>query len=107
MVAGIELGPEVGLSPDEAVAIALRGAEDLCRRDIVPIYSLYWPPAGHDGPEHLVGLASYFTRLQSGYHQIRRKHGVRIWEGFMCHRCAYMQLECDIDRTVAAESGDG
>lgn len=24
--------------------------------------------------------------------------GLAIWDGFICHRCAYMQIECDVDR---------
>jgi hypothetical protein len=102
MVAGIEFGPELGLSPGEALEIALRGADDLCRRGILPIYSLYWYPAGRDLPEHLGDLRHYFEQLQLGYFEIRRKHGLQVWDGFMCHRCAYMQLECDIDRAAAA-----
>jgi len=101
MVAGIEFGPELGLSPDEALKIALRGADDLYRRGILPIYSVYWRPAGHDVPEHLEDLRHYFERLQLGCFEIRSKHGMQVWDGFMCHRCAYMQLECDIDRAAA------
>jgi hypothetical protein len=101
MVAGVELGPELGLSPDEALEIGLRGAEDLCRRGILPIYSLYWPPSGRDYPKHLKDLRSYFERLQVGYWEIRQKTGVRIADDLVCHRCAYMQLECDIDRALS------
>ena len=51
MVAGIELEPEHGLEWEQAASIALEGAEDLCSRGIIPIYSLVWPvrrppPAG-------------------------------------------------------------
>ena len=101
MVAGVELGPELGLSQDEALEIALRGAEDLCRRGILPIYSLYWPPAGLDLPDHLTELRGFFERLQLGYREIRHGMELAVWDGFMCHRCAYMQLECDIDRALA------
>jgi hypothetical protein len=102
MVAGVEIGPELGLSPEEAVEIALRGADDLCRREIVPVYSLYWPRPGRDYPEHLAELRRYFTQLQAGFAEIRRQREIEIWDGFMCHRCAYMQIECDIDRASAA-----
>ena len=44
-------------------------------------------------------IRSYFETLSSGYQEIRRRHGLTVSDGFMCHRCAYMQLECDIDRT--------
>lgn len=104
MVAGVELGEDLGLSPDEAVEIALRGADDLCGRGILPIYSLYWPPGGTRHPGQ---LRSYFERLQLGYHDIRRRRGLTIWDGFMCHRCAYMQLECDLDRVVQPAESTG
>ena len=100
MVAGVELGSELGLSTDEALEIALRGAADLVGRGILPIYSLYWPPAGRDRPEHLADLRGFFERLQLGYREIRREAKLEIWDGFMCHRCAYMQLECDLDRAL-------
>ncbi len=98
MVAGIELEPEYGVDAESAADLALRGAEDLCSRGIIPIYSLYWPVAGRNLPETFASLRQYFAKLNSGYADIRKKHGLQIWEGFMCHRCAYMQLECDIDR---------
>jgi hypothetical protein len=98
MVAGIELEPEHGLSWDQAADLALEGAEALCARGIIPIYSLYWPVGGRDHPEYLSRLRSYFERLALGYKALREKYELRIWEGFMCHRCAYMQLECDVDR---------
>ncbi len=97
MVAGIELGPEYGMTGEEALNLALRGAEDLCSRGIIPIYSLFWPVAGHNLPETFSILRDYFKKLNLGYAQIRKNHDLKIWDGFMCHRCAYMQLECDID----------
>lgn len=103
MVAGIELEPEHGLSGEEAAALALEGAEALCARGIIPIYSLYWPVGGRDHPDYLSRLRQYFETLNLGYHAIRQKYQLRIWEGFMCHRCAAMQLECDIDRYDAPE----
>ena len=98
MVAGIELEPEHGMSWEQAVTLALEGAEALCSRGIIPIYSLYWPVGGRDHPDYLNRLHQYFETLNLGYQAIRRKYNLRIWEGFMCHRCAAMQLECDIDR---------
>ncbi len=98
MVAGIELEPEHGLDWQAAADLALRGAEDLCARGVLPIYSLYWPVGGRDHPDYLERLRSYFERVSLGYAEIRARHGLRVWEGFMCHRCAFMQLECDLDR---------
>jgi hypothetical protein len=98
MVAGIELEPEHGLSWQEAADIALVGAEYLCARGIIPIYSLYWPVGGREHPNYMNRLRSYFERLSLGYQAIREKHQLHIWDGFMCHRCAYMQMECDVDR---------
>ena len=102
MVAGIELDPEHGLSWQEAARTALEGAEDLCRRGVIPIYSLMWPSGGKDRPDYHERIRGYFETLNLGYQQVRRKHGLHVSEGFMCHRCAYMQLECDLDRQEAA-----
>jgi hypothetical protein len=99
MVAGIELEPEYDMSWEQAADIAIRGADDLCQRGIIPIYSLYWPVGGRDHPEYMHRLWQFFEKLNTEYEKIRRKHNLRIWEGFMCHRCAYMQMECDIDRS--------
>lgn len=100
MVAGIELEPEHQLEWKEAADLAIQGAENLCSRGIIPIYSLYWPLGGRDHPEYFHRLRSYFARLNLAYQEIRQKYGLQIWDGFMCHRCAYMQLECDLDRQL-------
>jgi hypothetical protein len=100
MVAGIELEPEHGLEWEEAARIALQGAEDLCSRGIIPVYSLVWPVGGRQRSDFHTRIRSYFETLISGYHEIRKRHGLVVSDGFMCHRCAYMQLECDVDRTV-------
>lgn len=98
MVAGIELEPEHGLEWEAAARTALDGAEELCRRGIVPIYSLVWPSGGRQRPDFHARIRGYFETLSIGYAAIRRRHGLRVADSFMCHRCAYMQLECDIDR---------
>ncbi|MDP1902510.1 MAG: hypothetical protein Q8K96_18975 [Rubrivivax sp.] len=98
MVAGIELEPEHGLEWEEAARIALEGAEDLCRRGILPIYSIVWPVGGRQRADYHARIRSYFETLVTGYQEIRRHHGLAVSDGFMCHRCAYMQLECDLDR---------
>jgi hypothetical protein len=51
-------------------------------------------------------LMAYFERLNLGYRAIRQKYGLRIWDGFMSHRNAYMQLECDIDRAVEVQGSE-
>jgi hypothetical protein len=102
MVAGIELDPEHGLSWQEAARTALDGAEDLCARGIIPIYSLMWPSGGKDRPDYHERIRGYFETLNLGYQRIRRQHGLHVSEGFMCHRCAYMQIECDLDRQEAS-----
>lgn len=101
MVAGIELEPEFGLTWEEAARIELQGAEDLCSRGIIPIYSLHWPTGGRQRPDYHDRLGNFFRTVSAGYTAVRRKHGLNFWEGFMCHRCAYMQVECDIDRAMA------
>jgi hypothetical protein len=98
MVAGIELEPEHGLEWQDAAGLALQGAEDLCRRGVLPIYSLVWPSGGRQRPDYHARIRSYFEALITGYQAIRHQHGLSISDGFMCHRCAYMQLECDLDR---------
>jgi hypothetical protein len=103
MVAGVELKPEFGLGTREAVALALRGAEELRSRGVVPVYSLYWPAGAKSDPEYLSELRGYFEAVSVGYRGIRRRQRVGIWEGFLCHRCAYMQVECDLDRLAARE----
>ena len=54
------------------------------------------PPAA----DYHARIRSYFETLSAGYHEIRKRHGLAVSDGFMCHRCAYMQLECDLDRTA-------
>ena len=100
MVAGIELEPEFGMTWQQAADLASQGAHELCRKGIIPIYSLYWPVGGRDHPDYFSRLRAYFERLNLRYHAIRQEQKLEIWEGFMCHRCAYMQLECDLDRVA-------
>ena len=102
MVAGIELDPEHGLEWEQAARIALEGAEDLCRRGIIPVYSLVWPSGGRDRPDYHERIRGYFEMLSTGYQAIRRRYKLSVAETFMCHRCAYMQLECDLDRVPQA-----
>jgi len=104
MVAGIELEPEFGMDWEQAADLAIEGAGELCARGIIPIYSLYWPVGGRDHPEYFSRLRSYFERLNLEYHRIRQQQDLHIWDGFMCHRCAYMQMECDIDRAASQMS---
>jgi len=101
MVAGVELEPEHGLDWEAAAELAVAGARDLCGRGVLPIYSLYWPVGGRDHPAYLERLRGYFERLTRGATAARRETGLAFWEGFVCHRCAYMQLECDVDRAAA------
>ncbi|HHH38526.1 MAG TPA: hypothetical protein ENK50_02995 [Sedimenticola sp.] len=100
MVAGIELEPEYGMSWEQAAERAIEGAEALCSRGIIPIYSLYWPSGGRDHADYFSRLRHYFEDLNLAYRMIRQRHGLHIDDGFMCHRCAYMQLECDLDRAL-------
>jgi hypothetical protein len=101
MVAGIELEPEYAMSPDQAATRALQGADELLNRGIIPIYSLLWPTGGRERKDYHARLRTYFETLNAGYRDLRRKYGLRIDDAFMCHRCAYMQLECDIDREAS------
>jgi len=105
MVAGIELEPDYGMTWEQASELAIAGAKAMCSKGIIPIYSLYWPVGGKSHPEYLSRLQAFFETLNVAYHNIRQQYGLEIWEGFMCHKCAYMQLECDIDRNLSAAGG--
>ena len=98
MGAGVELEPEYEMSWKEAVKAAANGADDLCSRGIIPVYSLYWPTGGKERPDYQSRLRNFFEALTLEYRAIRERHDLQLWDGFMCHRCAYMQLECDVDR---------
>lgn len=98
MVAGIELEPDYDMDWRDAAELAVRGVEDLCSRGIIPVYSLYWPVGGKNRSDYQSRLRNYFEHLAIHYREIRQQHQLEIWDGFMCHRCAYMQLECDLDR---------
>lgn len=98
MVAGIELEPEYNMEWREAADIVVQGVEDFCSRGIIPIYSLYYPVGGKDRSDYQSRLRNFFEHLALHYKDARQRHDLEIWDGFMCHRCAYMQLECDIDR---------
>ena len=100
MVAGVELEPEHDMEWEEAAALAVDGVRDLCGRGIIPIYSLYWPVGGKERSDYQSRLRNFFEHLALNYQDIRRQSGLEIWDGFMCHRCAYMQLECDLDRAA-------
>ena len=107
MVAGIELEPEYDMEWEEAADLAVQGVEDLCSRGIIPIYSLYYPTGGKDRSDYQSRLRSYFEHLALSYRDIRRQHELRVWDGFMCNRCAYMQLECDMDRQTEGQVSNG
>jgi hypothetical protein len=100
MVAGIELEPEYEMEWQEAADLVVQGVEDLCGRGIIPIYSLYYPVGGKDRSDYQSRLRNFFEHLALHYQAVRERLGLEIWDGFMCHRCAYMQLECDLDRQV-------
>jgi hypothetical protein len=104
--ASVELEPEYGLIGEQAAALAKQGAEALCARGVLPIYSLYWPTGGKDHPDYFSRLRSFFERLNLDYQAIRQRRGLAIADSFMCHRCAYMQLECDLDRAQVRPGGD-
>ncbi len=101
MVAGVEFEPEYDMDWQEAADLAIEGAADLCSRGIIPVYSLYWPTGGKERADYQSRLRSFFERLAGEYRDIRQHHNLHVWDGFMCHRCAYMQLECDVERTVS------
>jgi len=103
MVAGVELEPEFDMSWEAAADLAIEGAEALCSRGVIPIYSLYWPSGGRDHADYFSRLRSFFEKLNLEYQKIRVQYELKTDESFMCYRCAYMQLECDIDRAAGGE----
>lgn len=98
MVAGIELEPDFGMEWQQAAELVVDGVRDLCGRGIIPIYSLYYPVGGKERSDYQSRLQNFFEYVAINYRDIRKAAGLEVWSGFMCHRCAYMQLECDIDR---------
>ena len=100
MVAGVELEPEHNMDWKQAADLAIEGSADLCSRGIIPVYSLYWPTGGKERADYQSSLRNFFERLAGEYQDIRQQHDLQLWDGFMCHRCAYMQLECDVDRML-------
>jgi hypothetical protein len=99
MVAGVELEARyAGLPVSEASRRALAGAAEMLERGILPIFSLYWPLYGRASVELLNSLREYFSTIHLGYAELRRSRQVAFNDAFMCHRCSYMQLECDLDR---------
>lgn len=101
MVAGIELEPDFGMEWREAADLVVDGVKDLCGRGIIPIYSLYYPVGGKERSDYQSRLQNFFEYVALNYRDVRRESELEVWSGFMCHRCAYMQLECDIDRQHA------
>ena len=100
-VAGAEMDGEGGFTdPEEALASNLAGAETLLERGIQPIFSLHWKMTGKDrGMEPLYSL-DLFLRLNLELAKLRRRFNQPINPDFFCHRCAYMQIEPDIDRML-------
>jgi hypothetical protein len=100
LVCGVELEPEHGgMTVDEGIANAMEGARELLKHNVIPIWSMYWPIWGMTHPERLVTLREYYERLNAEYAKVRQELGIKISEKFQCRRCAYMQLEVDLDRT--------
>jgi hypothetical protein len=104
MVAGVELEPEHNMNWQQAADLAIEGSADLCSRGIIPVYSLYWPAGGKERSDYQSSLRNFFERLAGEYRDIRQQHDLQLWDGFMCHRCAYMQLECDVDRMLSHDA---
>ncbi len=99
MVAGIELEPEHGLEWEAGGADRAPGRRGpLQPRHHPDLFARLAGRRAHRSDFH-ARIRSYFETLNSGYQEIRKRHGLTVSEGFMCHRCAYMQLECDLDRS--------
>ena len=81
-------------SPDAGTAAEFVGAASPIAYDD----NVILPVGGRGQPDYMSRLRSYFERLSLGYQALRETYQLRIRDGFMCRRCAYMQMECDMDR---------
>ncbi|MBI4844446.1 MAG: radical SAM protein [Nitrospirae bacterium] len=98
-VAGIEFNIEKGFgNTDEALQSCVNGAEWLLRHGILPLYSIQWPFTSASAKKFpLDSVLDYFIRLNASQAGLRKKYGLAFPNDFVCHRCTYMQLECDFD----------
>ncbi len=97
MVTGYELEPQLGLDYDQALANSVTGARWMMEHGITPVYSLFWPFGVEKIPHRLRVLRQYFQELNQETMKIRKETGLSVRGAFMCERCAYMQLESDLE----------
>lgn len=98
-VAGVEFITDVGLKGIESyLRSCLQGVDWLLQRGVLPIYSLQWPPTSLPlGDDSLSSFHDYFLRLNIEQFKLRKRYDLTFPNEFVCHRCTYMQLECDFD----------
>ena len=100
MVAGIELEPEYGMSWEQASELAIAGRRRSAARVLFP--STHSTGRWEAKVTRITCFGcGLFEELNIAYYNIRQRYGLEVWEGFMCHKCAYMQLECDMDRSLS------
>ena len=98
-VAGVEFIIDKGLQGmEDTLESCLQGTEWLLQQGILPIYSLQWPPTSITLEDDMLSFfQDYFLRLNMEQFKLRKKYNLTFPNNFVCHRCTYMQLECDFD----------
>jgi hypothetical protein len=96
-VAGAEL---VAGFKSEARAIesALEGIAWLLARGVSPIFSPFSPALTSEYAVASRPTLDYFLKLNQEALRLRREHALPVDTRFVCARCCYAQLECDLDR---------
>lgn len=98
-VSGIEFTIDNGFKEIEnALDSCLNGTEWLLQHGILPLYSIQWPFPDLSAKNYpLDFVLDYFLRLNTAQSGLRKKYKLAFPNNFVCHRCTYMQLECDFD----------
>ena len=98
-VSGIEFTIDNGFKEvEDALDSCLNGTEWLLQHGILPLYSIQWPFPDISAKDYpLDFVLDYFLRLNRAQSGLRKKYKLAFPNDFVCHRCTYMQLECDFD----------
>lgn len=98
-VTGVEFTTEKGFqNMKDAMESCLQGTEWLLQHGILPLYSVQWPPAAPSTEDDPLGfIQDYFLKLNIQEFKLRKRYNLTFPNEFVCHRCTYMQLECDFD----------
>ena len=95
--------PEHGIEWEEAARIALRAQRISAAAASSRSTRSCGRWAARSGSDYHERIRGYFEALNRGYQRDPPAPGLIVSRGFMCHRCAYMQIECDLDRQETHE----